>query len=375
MTNPAAAVLGVFDLAFVVTYAYPLLIVVLVYNVVSADRESGTLALAASQPIAFRRWLAARVAVRALLIVVCGVLLPTAGAVLTIADWSTESLMPIGLWTAAVLGYSMFWLACVVAVSLTMASSALSAIVSVSAWLVVVIAVPAVIELAAPLLNPASTRLSYATHERGASLEMNSRVDAAIAALNQLSRTQFEAFAENDGDHPTFTEPVDAPVESNLLEALPHPPWSSRMPVVQLARGFGEARRIVVEEKLAPVLRELVAAEVREASFIAYTRFLSPALLFQAIADDVTGTGQERWKRFLAQVDDYVREQDSFFTRKILANQNVTSQELATLAPFHFQEEESSAIVSRVAVPLSTLLIMAVGMWMLCIRWSRHWPE
>ena len=52
--HPLHLLSGRFDLAFVVLYLYPLVILVLTYNMVSAEKESGTLAMTLSQPVTLR---------------------------------------------------------------------------------------------------------------------------------------------------------------------------------------------------------------------------------------------------------------------------------------------------------------------------------
>jgi Domain of unknown function (DUF3526) len=229
------------------------------------------------------------------------------------------------------------------------------------------------LHLSAPLLSPPSIHLSYATEERAASLETNARVDAAIAALNQLVRRRFSGVPPAEGDHPTFTEPVDPPVEGELLQ-FPQSPWVAPATVVRLNRGFAEARRSRVEQRLAPVLAELDANERREAAFFAVARFSSPALVLQTMADDLAGTGQYRWKSFLGQLDEYVRQRDAFFVRKILSNVNVSARDVdGTLLPFRYREEPMTALVWRAAAPFTALIGVASALGLVCMQSSRRW--
>jgi ABC-2 type transport system permease protein len=374
MDNPAAVVLGAFDLSFVTVYLYPLLILALMYDVVSGDRETGVLALVSAQPAAFGDWLATRVAVRGTVILAFGVLLPVAATAFTMTDWSANALTRLAPWSASVLAYGTIWLAFAVAVSLHTRASALSAIVSVSGWFVAVIVVPAALGLAAPFLAPATTRLSYTTEERAASLYINARVDAAVAALNQLVRTRFAGGAGTVGDHPLFTEPIHPPVEGELLTMFPPSPWTVPMPVAQLSRGLGDVRRKYVEQRLAAILRELDANERREAAFFGVAQFLSPALLLQAISDDVAGVGRIRWEQFLGQLDEYVREREAFFTTKVLGNENVTSPDVGgSLVPFGYREESISAVTARVGLPIGALISIAGALVLLCARSAVRW--
>jgi len=71
--NPLNLMVGRFDLAFAVVYLLPLLILALSFNVLSEEREQGTLALTLSQPVAARSVATLKLAFRAL--VVAGIVL------------------------------------------------------------------------------------------------------------------------------------------------------------------------------------------------------------------------------------------------------------------------------------------------------------
>ena len=66
LENPQRLLSGRLDLAFVLIYLYPLLILAISYNLLSAEQEQGTLALLLSQPVSLRTVILAKVAVRVL---------------------------------------------------------------------------------------------------------------------------------------------------------------------------------------------------------------------------------------------------------------------------------------------------------------------
>lgn len=372
--NPSATLLGTFDLVFVAAYVYPLLVLALVYSVVSADREAGTLALVSAQPISCRRWLAGKAIVRGAFVAFFGVLLPVIALVLTIPEWSSDSAMRLAAWTGSLLVYGCFWFLFALSISMLTPTPSVSAVLVVTGWLVLVVVIPALVALTAPLLNPVSTRIAYASAERAASLEINPRVDDAVTALNRLVQARFGAVPSAcDCDHPTFTELVELPAGRELLAVLPQPPWSPVMPPAHSERALVEVRSILFERDLDRSLGVLDANERREAAFVRIAQFSSPALLFQAIAEDLAGTGRHRWQRFLGQLDDHVRQGNTFFIGKILHNENVWSDDLATLAPFRYQEESASAMLARLVVPLTGLIAMTGAMAALYVRWSHRW--
>jgi ABC-2 type transport system permease protein len=354
-------------------YIYPLLILILTYNVVSSDRESGTLALISAQPLSLTRWLAARLLIRATLFA-STILFPAVMAS-AIAAGSLDSLVRFAIWLADVSAYSAFWFFLAGYVSSRTSGPAFSATVLACLWLALVIVVPAAIHLSEWLFSIDESQLAYVSLERATSLEINPRVDAAGSALRGLVRLR-RSLQRKPGVHeddPWFVEPLGLPVESALLtELIEHDPrWSMKMSGEQLSRALVEVRRIHYETRLASVLAALTNLEKRRDRVIHATQFAPPALLLKGIIDEVAGTGIFRWKDFIGQIDNYVREQNAFFTQKILNRENVYSTDSAAFVPFTFREEPVMSLLSRMALPLSaltlfpivTILFMRVRSW------------
>jgi ABC-2 type transport system permease protein len=62
--NPAKALSGNFDLAFVLVYLFPLLIIALGFNLLSSEREQGILPLLLAQPVSATQLVGAKLAFR-----------------------------------------------------------------------------------------------------------------------------------------------------------------------------------------------------------------------------------------------------------------------------------------------------------------------
>jgi ABC-2 type transport system permease protein len=304
--NPSLLAMGRVDVGFVVVYFYPLLILALTYNIVSDDRDAGVLALVVAQPISFRRWLLARVTVRGGFLICFPVAVSIAMTVAGIRDsWAT-----IAMWALALLAYATFWIALGVMVSLRSGSSATAASMAVSGWLVLVIIIPALVNLAVPLIAPSTTTVSFVNAERAASLDINPRIDAARRALGRGKS--------------------------------------------QLADELTNTRRRMFEQRLAPVLRDLESGEKRLDNAMAVAQFLSPALLFQSVTDEVAGTDRARHREFLSQLDQHIRTLDRENNRR----------------PFMFREEPTFALQGRAAVRILAMLVMA-GVLLLVISGHR----
>ena len=193
MESPLNLMVGRFDLAFVVIYLLPLLVLALSFNVLSEEREQGTLALTLSQPVSARGVVAAKLAFRALLAVgmVLGVSL--VGLLVTGGFGAPGRIL---LWCAAVVAYALFWFVLAAWVNGLRRSSAWNATVLVGAWLVLVVVLPAAINIAAGLLHPLPSRVQMITAQREASNE----------AVNRRS----ELLARYLEDHPEMAEGVVA---------------------------------------------------------------------------------------------------------------------------------------------------------------------
>jgi ABC-2 type transport system permease protein len=357
--NPSGALMGDFDLAFIAVYIYPLLILILTYNVVSADRESGTLALISAQPLSLKRWLAARLLIRATFFALTILFPPVMAA--AVASGSLDSLVRLAIWLAAVSAYSAFWFFLAGYVSSRASGPAFSATVLACLWLALVIVVPAAIHLSEWLFSIDESQLAYVSLERAASLEINPRVDAAGTALRGLLRLH-PSLQRKPGVHeddPWFVELLELPVESALLtDLIEHDSrWSMKMSGEQLSRALVEARRIHYEKRLASVLTALTNLEKRRDRVIQAAQFASPALLLKGVIDEVAGTGIYRWKDFIGQMDNYIREQNAFFTQKVLDRQNVYSTDFKVLAPFVYREEPINSLLTRIALPFSALVL------------------
>jgi ABC-2 type transport system permease protein len=339
--NPASSLAGTFDLAFVATYLYPLLILALTCNIANADRESGVLALIQAQPISRARWLSARALVRAAFLFGVGVLLPA----LAVSAMVAGSWVRLATWMLALTAYSTFWFVVAVVISLRTSSPAPGFVIGIATWLTLVILVPALVNLAAPLLAPSAATISYVNAERAASLEINPRIDAATTAVIRYGAVPHELL-------------------SNLVEQQPR--WQGGLSRPQLQRALVDVRRLMFERRLAPILGQLDSDEQRLGRAISLLRFCSPALLFESVVDDLAGTGRARWNAFMAQVDAHVRMCDEQMTVAILAG-----QPSPPALPFTYREESTAELLHRLAARLAALLLLP---WITVAagRWQRH---
>jgi ABC-2 type transport system permease protein len=338
--NPHRLLAGRFDPAFVIVYLYPLLILALAYNLLSAEKEQGTLSLALSQPVALASLATIKVAVRAVVLV--GVLaalalagLAVTGAVVTEASTAAR----FALWIAAVAAYGGFWFAAAIFVGSRGRGSATNAIVLAGLWLGLVMIAPAALNLAAATFYPVPSRVDMVQAVREAS-------DAATAEGSRLLAKYYE-------DHPELAADTSE----------------------QAMRDFNLLRVAVtddVERRVAPELERFEMQLDRQSRLVARLRFLSPAILVQEAMSELAGTGVARHRHFLARVDDYHREWRAFLVPRIFQRVSILDHDI--LPRFSFSEEAEGRVLARVAINLAALALPGTVLAVIGLRRLRRYP-
>lgn len=338
--NPTNLLSGRFDLSFVVIYLFPLIILALTYNVVSAEREQGTLALLLSQPVSARRIILRKLGVRAAIVFVLVLGLTIAGVLVGGVDVTRPDAVPrLGLWALVVVLYGALWFAAALAVNSLGRSSAANAVILLAVWLGVVVLVPSLYNVAITTVVPSPSRVEMTTALRQATNQANEQGTALLQRYYL--------------DHPELMGGGDSASMNN---------YAARSIVVQEA----------VERSMGPTLRgfdKQLAAQQRLADKY---RYASPAIVTQASLLDVAGTSAHRYAHFQRLVDDYHAEWRAFFFPRIFARAQLTGSEYDALPVFRFQEEPVGSLLARVAPGLVVLAVFAAVIGIAGLRGLRR---
>jgi ABC-2 type transport system permease protein len=190
------------------------------------------------------------------------------------------------LWVGAVVGYGAVWFALALYVASRGLGSAANATVLASIWLVLVVILPAVFNLAAATFYPVPSRVEM--------------VPAVRVASDQANAEGSKLLARYYDDHP----------ELAIGDAA------------QSMTDFNVVRVAVnddVERRVRPVVERYERQIAGQQALIDLLRFVSPAVLMQNALNDVAGTGVARHQAFMAQVDAYHRTWRAHFTPLVLA--------------------------------------------------------
>lgn len=160
ISNPRVAATGRLDLAFVLVFLLPLLVIALTYDLVSGEREGGTWDLARlhGRPEAvIRMKLAARGSLVAVVV----------GALVGVGAVAARPEPVAGVWAVAVVAtHTAFWFGVCLFVVSRGWSSATNALALAGSWVVLGALVPAALALASALLHPVPEALELTVLQR-----------------------------------------------------------------------------------------------------------------------------------------------------------------------------------------------------------------
>lgn len=327
--NPWHLLSGHFDLAFVIVYLLPLLIFALSYNLLSAERENGTLRLLLSQPLRLRTLLAGKLTVRAAVLLGPAVLLPV--AVLWIARHAGLTAGGAGsatLWWALLVGaYALFWFALVVAVNAFGASSATNAMVLVIAWVLLVLVAPVLLNLVVTQAAPAPSRTELATRQRVVTAE-------AMRRYQDLLGTEYQHVGQG-----AILVPRDGKIEI-------------------AGRSLANYRiQREVDEAIRPALARFDAQQAQQQALVGRFGAVSPAAVAYEGMTALAGNGARRHARFDAQTVAHHEAWKAFFFPRIDARDALAPADFDRMPTFVWHEEPADLVRGQAALAVLQLLV------------------
>ncbi len=341
--NPGNLLIGNFDLAFVVVFLLPLLIIALSYNLISAEREQGTLAIVMTNPVPLWVLIAGKLSFRVVLVFSLTVSITVIGLLVIGTDLSTmDSLVRLGWWIALLLAYILFWFALAAAVNALAKSSAQNALILTGLWLLILLVLPALISIAVNAVYPVPFRVAMVGSIRSAQTDANREADASVARFEQ--------------EHPEMTA----------------------MPVAKGDDYAATRKRVLVQQAAAERIAQIMAGYDRQLSqqqrIVDSLSFLSPAIVMQEALNAVAGTDNNRYQYLSRQVDAFHHVWQGFFLPKVLENTPLTLADYQRFPRFAYVEQAISETNMRL---LGGLLGLAVPIGLLClfsVRRIRNYP-
>jgi len=328
LENPVNLATGSFDIAFVVIFLLPIFILAMSYDLLSSEKERGTLAMILAHPISIRELMASKIISRAavMLAVVLSfgiIALFTVGTGLDTADtW-----IRFGLWIVATLLYSAFWFALAVLVNVYGKNSAANGTALAGIWLILVVIVPQLVSMLATTIYPVPSRMELTIAAREAQTE------AEKNAMSKLDEYYY--------DHLEFVPEGD----------------EKAMDFLTLA----QANNNSIEKAVRPLYDNFQNQLNKQESLVQRFQYLSPAIMMQLALNEVSGTSADRYEHFLNQVYDFHNEWKEYFSTKFLQRYPLKSADYENFPAFTYEEQPFGAVISRIVPSLLGMLILFLG--------------
>jgi ABC-2 type transport system permease protein len=339
--NPWNLLNGRFDLAFVATWLLPLLVFALSYNLLSIEREQGTLRLLLSQPLPLRTLLLAKLAVRAALLLSIAVLLPMVLLLILRPEArAATALSDLLLWALLVVAYGSFWFALCAWINTLARGSAFNAMVLIGAWVLLVLVLPLLLNLLVGLRHPAPSRIELATQTR-------------IVTIQNLNR-----LADRFGSEYQHVNRPDV-----LL------PKDGKLEVPERLRAFFISEQ-TLDAQLDALMDKFDTQLELQQSFVDRWGFVSPAVVVHEGMAALAGNGAQRYLEFQRQVKQYHDDWKAWFAPRILEGLAITPGDLPQLPTWRWREMPAAETPLR----LLQLASMAAVLLTLAMRRLRRFP-
>ena len=327
LENPSILAAGRIDLAFVLVYLFPLLLLAGSFDLWSAERESGAAPWLLSQPVPAARYLLAKAAARWFALA-----LPMLAALLMVLWWAgARDAGGLALTLAIGAAYGLFWLGLAALVNVYARSGAQAALGCLAGWLAVVVLAPALalvaVDVAAPPSNPG---------ER----------------VNALRAQAMQARAESRAAARTAAVPNTAAAAAGK----PNIPDSLRRRAVEVERG---------EHLIRQVSARFRAQDERRQHWMDAMRFASPAIAVQDALERVAGADAARARLFQDQAHAFL------LGVRVLVQRDLDADRLLTVADydrglpqFAFREPALAGRLAALGLDLAAIAVfLAALLW------------
>jgi ABC-2 type transport system permease protein len=326
--NPVSLLTGSFDIAFVVIFLLPIFILAMTYDLLSSEKERGTLAMILAHPVSLRELITSKIMSRAavVFVVVAGlglVALLTVGTQLGTAEtWAR-----FGLWLVATLLYSLFWLALAVLINVFGGSSATNGTILAGAWLSLVVIMPTLVSLVATTVYPAPSRMDLTVAARQAQTDAETRAQRSLDGF----------YAEHLGEVPVG--------DQRALDFLT----------------LAQANAASIEKAVGPLYAQFQAQLNRQEGLVERFQYLSPAIMMQLALNEIAGTSGDRYEDFLRQAYRFKQAWTDYFAVRFLKREPLRPGDYDRFPQFRYEPEPFRTVLLRLAPSLLGMLVICLG--------------
>ncbi|HEU4387364.1 MAG TPA: ABC transporter permease subunit [Blastocatellia bacterium] len=327
-TAPMLSAFGHFDFAFIVQTLFSLLALIYSFNLVSGEKEAGTLRLMFANAVSRSDVILGKAAAGFAMLLgplaaasLAGLLFLTPLFGISLRGGAWIRLVAIFLASASYIAL-FFFLGTLVSTRTTRTMS--SIIILILIWASLNFVIPRVAVMIAQSIYPAPSVQ-----------QVDMQVEAIRREETDKSVKRFQAYRN---EHPDFK---DKPLPSDVAVAL--------------RRQTDEA----MEEREGKLMESYEARKRQQVRLAINLSRLSPCSAYANAVMELAGTGVFRHERFLRLLDEYRRDFRGYFDD--LERQNVkTVNSFDNVPMFSFHEEATGSVIGRVTIDVGVITIVTV---------------
>ena len=304
MTSPVQLLFGSFDLAFVIVFLLPLLIIAFSFNILASECESGSIKLLASQPINIRIWTLQKLGLRFFWLVIAIVITLSLVFIVFGFDFQKNLMSFIGL-LSIIIVYALFWFVLAFATNIWIKSSSKNAITLIGFWILFVLLAPSIINQVSNLLYPIPSR---------------------TLMLNQMRSIKAETAKKQD-------EILD-----NYLRDHPEYVTNDSTKGVGFYPKFMASQQLI-EDELKPLVSKFESQLSKQHKLVNTFSWLSPSLIVQNSLNKIAGTSTEDYQNFKLQSLTFSKEWRDFFKPMLFKDLIFKKDDYKNLPEFEFTYE------------------------------------
>ncbi len=323
--DPVSLALGALDLSKAAVLLLPLLMIVLSFDILSAERDAGRLGLTLAQGADLRRLFWQRLSIRCGVVMAVALIVATAAFALNAAPLSTR-LPAFLLWFACAAAYGLFWFAIIGHVAGSNRRGESNIVGLLLCWAGFTLIVPAAVTALAEAIYPPPSRLAYLADARRIEIETE-RAEGGIA--DKFFTDHPELVVDDASDMPAYLR------TAFLVTST-------------------------VDNATRPILDGFEITAARRDDALALLRYVSPAIIAHGVFNEAAGSSSARHRSYMAQAREFKAAYAKQAGPYIAAGRRMPSHRVTAFPRFKFQDPPFATVVGR-ALPVLAFLVLVAG--------------
>ncbi len=329
LANPVNLMTGNLDLAFVIIYLFPLLIIAFCYGLYSNEKERGTLSLLSVQAVSIRRIMTIKLLFYFILVTSMAITLSVVGVFSSGVCWTADFFLVVLSWLLVVSAYCAFWFALLYLITSLLKSSAFNAMFGAGCWLMFIIIIPALLNILVVTKYPlSSTTLAGLTRRTG---------------------------LENEDDEEESKEII-----MEYLALKPEMKGCEKLIRNNIIAKAYASYTTLKDIKSRAVVTQYDAQVARRAAWAAKYSWFSPAVFTNEALVNITGNNLDEFLQFQESLSDFHSEIKEFYFSRLFWDKSINLDDYRNIPVYSIPKEKIQWVLVLKSLGITALLAVTL---------------